>query len=79
MICPACGEDAREARWARLPDVPGYTGVFRLSHRRRDGKRCVAHRGEPQNTCAAGAAVAILDGSSSHSDRAPTRAMAERS
>lgn len=75
--CPICHERT-DSLWHALPVEEGYSTVYRLSHRRSDGGRCTAHRGEATRRecgCTTDAEpVTILD--ISHSDHADARAMA---
>lgn len=75
--CPVCHE-LTYASWHALPVEEGYGRVYRLSHRKHDGARCTAHRGERLRAgcvCTVGTEpVILLD--ISHSDHADARAMA---
>jgi hypothetical protein len=78
MICPTCGEDARDATWRELRRVPGALPAFRLSHRRAGGERCETVRGPwagEQNICTDRDAGATI-GADSRSVRADERATA---
>lgn len=73
-VCPLCHERT-DALWHALPVEPGYTVVYRLSHRRSDGRRCTAHRGEAIGEYQTGRDCVTIN-HVSRSDRADSRATA---